>query len=59
MVRIIMAIVIGIAIGYFVGFKDAQTNRQNFVERVISKTGGGLKGNIGTSADEQMEKVSR
>jgi uncharacterized membrane-anchored protein YhcB (DUF1043 family) len=58
MFRIIMAIVIGIAIGYFVGFKDAQTNRQNVVERVISKTGGGLRNNR-ASPDEQMEKVSR
>lgn len=59
MLRTILAIVVGVAIGYFVGFNDAQKNTDHIVKRVINNTGGGLRGNVSESPDAQLEKVSR
>ena len=37
--RFILAIAIGIGIGYFAGFSDAQKHDRNIVERTVNKTG--------------------
>ena len=37
--RFIFAIAIGICIGYFAGFSDAQKHDRNIVERTVNKTG--------------------
>lgn len=37
--RFIFAIAIGIGIGYFAGFSDAQKHDRNIVERTVNKTG--------------------
>ena len=37
--RIILAIALGVGIGYFAGFSDAQKHDRNIVERTVGKTG--------------------
>jgi hypothetical protein len=41
--RIFFAIIVGVAIGYFIGFNDAQQHSKNIVERTVEKTGGGTR----------------
>lgn len=37
--KFILALAIGVGIGYFVGFSDAQTHDRNIVQRTVDRTG--------------------
>ena len=56
--KFLLAIVIGISIGYFYGFDDAQTHDENVVERVVAKVG--TKGDkYRTDVDKQMDQAEK
>ena len=42
--KFIIALVVGVAIGYFAGFNDAKANDQNILERTVNSVGGKAKG---------------
>lgn len=58
MFKFIVALVIGIAIGYFYGFDDAKRHDDNIVTRVVDKVGTtGSK--YQTDVDKQMEAAEK
>jgi uncharacterized membrane-anchored protein YhcB (DUF1043 family) len=58
MLKFLLALVIGISIGYFYGFDDAQTHDENVVERVVEKVG--TKGEkYRTDVDKQMDQAEK
>ena len=59
MFKFILILAIGIAIGYSYGWKDAQTNKHNVVERLVSRVGGKNRGAYDTNLDKQVESVGR
>lgn len=56
MLRLLVACVVGIMIGYFVGFSDAKTHDDNIVKRIVGRTGAGVRGNVGNDIDARLEK---
>jgi hypothetical protein len=59
MFRILFLIVVGIMIGYFIGFSDAQTNDKNIVSRTLERVGGSARDNVGNDVDQKYDKIGR
>lgn len=58
MLKFAFALVVGISIGYFYGFDDAQKHDENVVVRVVDKVGS--KGEkYRTDVDKQMEQAEK
>lgn len=49
----------GLAAGYWLGFRDAQSNDSTILERVVARVGGDHRGNMITDVDRQMEDAER
>jgi hypothetical protein len=59
MFRVLFILVVGIAIGYFIGFGDAQTHDKNFIGRTIERVGGSARDNVGNDVDKKYDKIGR
>ena len=59
MLKYLFILVVGVAVGYGYGWKDAKKNKQNVVERVVSRVGGKNRGAYDTNLDAQVESVGR
>jgi uncharacterized membrane-anchored protein YhcB (DUF1043 family) len=58
MFKFAIALVVGIAIGYFYGFDDAKQHDENVVTRVVAQVS--KKGeNYRTDVDKQMEAAEK
>jgi hypothetical protein len=57
MFKVLLLIVIGIAIGYFLGFNDAQKHDINIVQRVVNRAGGAARNSVSNDIDAKMEKA--
>ncbi|MES2525083.1 MAG: hypothetical protein V4617_20460 [Gemmatimonadota bacterium] len=56
MFKIAFILVIGIAIGYSYGWKDAQANTKHVAERMVERIGGDNKQNFSGDIDASMSK---
>ena len=56
--RYIVLLVVGLAVGYFGGWQDAQTHKQNIVERLVGRAGGATRGKYGTNIDSTMKDAA-
>lgn len=59
MLRALFLLVVGVAIGYFVGFRDAQTHDKNVVIRVVGRAGGSARGAVSNDIDSKYDKVGK
>lgn len=60
MKKALVVLAIGIAVGYWLGFQDAQMNRDNIVVRIIQSTGGANRANFrGPNVDRQLDSLSK
>ena len=58
MLKFLLALVIGISIGYFYGFDDAKKHDENVLTRVVDRVGTtGSK--YSTDVDKQMDAAER
>jgi hypothetical protein len=55
----ILLILIGIAIGYFVGFQDAGKHDETIVARLVARVGGDHRANVITDVDGKMRDLER
>jgi hypothetical protein len=53
----LLALIVGISIGYFYGFDDAHHHTKNFVERTVDKVGGKNRDRMSNDIDKQTESV--
>ena len=59
MLRTLLILVVGVAIGYFYGFHDAQVHRHDIVARAVQATGGSVRGDVGNNVDGMMDSVEK
>ncbi|MGH7719581.1 MAG: hypothetical protein ACREON_12160 [Gemmatimonadaceae bacterium] len=59
MFRVIVLIVFGMGVGYFMGFKDARRNEHNVVERVVGRVGGSHRGQYQTDVESRVKDAER
>jgi hypothetical protein len=57
MLKYVILLVIGVCVGYGLGFQDARQNDENVVARLVMRVGGNNRNNVKTDVDAQMEKV--
>jgi hypothetical protein len=51
MLKFFLALFFGVAIGYGYGWKDAQANEKNAVERLVERIGGESRSMVGNDID--------
>ena len=56
---VILALVVGIAIGYGYGFKDAKIHKKSVVERTLDRVGGKNRGAYNNDIDKQSGAAER
>lgn len=59
MMRVIFIFAFGLSVGYWVGFKDAKTHRDDIVVRMVNRAGGQTRNDVRTDVDGQMTKVEQ
>jgi hypothetical protein len=59
MKQFVVALIIGVVIGYFYGFADAKSHRDNVVRRVVSTVGGSNRAKLSNDMDAKMEAAER
>jgi hypothetical protein len=53
----LLALIVGISIGYFYGYDDAKHHTKNIVERTVDKVGGKNRDRMSNDIDKQTESV--
>ena len=59
MYKFLFALVIGLAAGYFVGFKDARRNQENIVTRRVARVGGDTRDRVKTDFEKTEQEAAR
>ena len=59
MKRFVALFILGIVIGYFYGFSDAKSHRDNVVRRVVSTVGGSNRSKFSNDMDAKVEAAER
>ena len=57
MFKFFFILALGVAIGYGYGWKDAQVNAKNVVERMVDRIGGETKSRMSSDADATARDV--
>jgi hypothetical protein len=57
--KILLALLVGIAAGYSFGFKDAKAHDDDVVTRVIATVGGSSREHVRNDIDKQMDALER
>ena len=58
MIKYIIVLVIGLAVGYKMGYGDAAAKRKTIVERTLDKVGGSNRGKYNQDLDEKAGAVT-
>jgi hypothetical protein len=58
MFKFLVALAIGIALGYQYGWNDAQLNQKAFPERVVDRIGGSSRDHVGNDIDARMASTT-
>lgn len=58
MMKFILVLTVGAAIGYMVGFRDAQVNNRTIVVRMVERVGGSNRQNFDNDLDRRTEAAS-
>jgi hypothetical protein len=57
MKKFALALVVGLAGGYYLGYSDGAAGKPSIVSRVVSSVGGGSRSKVSNDIDATMEKV--
>ena len=59
MYKFLFALVLGLAAGYFVGFKDARQHRDHVVARMVARVGGDTRERVKTDFEKTERDAER
>ena len=59
MVKTVLVLCIGVAVGYGFGFKDAKSHDKPVVTRVVDRIGGSHRGKYDPNIDKHAETIVR
>ena len=59
MVKTLLVLAVGVAIGYAYGYKDAKTHQKTIVERVLDHAGASARGKYDPDLDKQVDSAER
>ncbi|HLA89797.1 MAG TPA: hypothetical protein VJL28_05175 [Gemmatimonadaceae bacterium] len=55
--KYLLALVIGVAAGYYLGYSDGSAGKPSIVSRVVGKVGGGARTKVSNDVDATMERI--
>lgn len=58
MVKTLLLLAVGVAIGYVYGYKDAKVHDKMVVERMLDRAGASVRGKYDTNVDKQTDTDS-
>lgn len=58
MIKYIVILALGLAVGYKMGYSDAAAKRKTIVERTLEKVGGSTRGKYNQDLDQKSGSVS-
>lgn len=59
MFKVLFILAIGVAAGYQIGWRDAQTHSESIVARTIEKVGGSNRGKYNNDIDSKLDKLEK
>ena len=59
MKKTLFLLVVGLALGYWLGFNDAQVNEQNVAVRLINQAGGKTRETVRSNPDRQLDSLEK
>jgi len=59
MTRVLVLLLVGLAIGYLAGWRDAQTHDEPAYTRALAGVGGSTRDRVRTDVDAQMNELQR
>jgi hypothetical protein len=59
MKKLVLLFIAGIVVGYFYGFSDAKSHRDNVVRRVVATVGGSNRSKLSNDVDAKVEAAER
>jgi hypothetical protein len=59
MKKLVLLFIVGLVAGYFYGFQDAKSHRDNVVRRVVATVGGSNRGKLSNDVDAKVEAAER
>jgi hypothetical protein len=59
MKKALLLLAIGLAVGYWLGFNDAQNNTDDIITRLVTRTGGSTRDAVQSNADRMLDSVER
>jgi hypothetical protein len=59
MKKFLLLFVIGLACGYWLGFKDARTHKENIIARMVDRVGGSNRENYKNDIDKRLERLEQ
>lgn len=55
--KYVLALVVGLAAGYYLGFSDGSSGKPSIVSRVVGKVGGGARTKVSGDIDAKLEAI--
>lgn len=55
--KILLALIVGCAGGYYLGYADGNAGNPSIMARVVGKVGGRARGSVGNDVDAQMKSA--
>ena len=59
MLKYLLVLVIGLSVGYSMGYKDAQAKRKTIVQRAVERVGGSNRGKYNQDLDSRADSAGR
>lgn len=59
MKKLVLLFIAGVVVGYFYGFSDAKSHRDNVVRRVVATVGGSNRSKLSNDVDAKVEAAER
>ncbi len=59
MLKLLLVLVLGLAVGYQIGWQDAKHNDETIVARTLDKVGGSNRGKYNNDIDAKLDKLDK
>ena len=59
MTKILSLLLVGVALGYWLGFNDAQLNNENIAVRLINQAGGRTRETVKSNPDRALDSLEK
>ena len=59
MKKVLFLLLVGVVLGYWLGFNDAQVNKQNIAVRLVNRAGGKTRETVRSNTDRELDSLEK